>query len=68
MASVPAIAPGPKMPTKSSAHTSELTERDETRSSFANQLNGVNGTRLCAASTPTGNASTSASKVPSDAI
>jgi len=68
MASVPASAPGPKMPTKSSAHTSEFTDRDDTRISFASRLTGVNGTRLCAASTPTGSARNSASNVPSEAM
>ena len=58
----PASAPGPKMPTKSSAHTSEFTERDDTRISFANRLSGVNGQRLCAARMPTGNARTNASE------
>src|SRR2546425_7702820 len=66
IASVPAKAPGPKMPTKSSAHTSELTERDDTRTSLARRLTGANGHRLCAASTPTGSASIRESKVPSD--
>ena len=68
MASVPASAPGPKMPTNSNAHTSELTERDDTRMSLAKRLSGVKGTRLCAASTPTGNASTNANSVPIDAM
>jgi len=45
-----------------------LTERDDTRISFATRFTGVNGTRLCAASTPTGSASTSASSVPSEAM
>ena len=68
IASVPASAPGPKIPTNSSAHTSELTERDDTRISFASRLSGVNRTRLCAARMPTGSASTSASSVPSEAM
>jgi hypothetical protein len=34
------------MPTNKSAHTSELTDLDETRISFASRLTGVNGTRL----------------------
>ena len=56
------------MPTNSSAHTSELTERDDTRISFASRLSGVERTRLCAARMPTGSAMTSASSVPSDAM
>ncbi len=35
MARVPASAPGPKTATKSRAHTSEFTDRLETRTSFA---------------------------------
>jgi hypothetical protein len=68
MASVPASAPGPKMPTNSSAHTSEFTLRDDTSTSFAARFTGVDGTRLWAASTPTGSAITSARRVPSDAM
>ena len=68
IASVPASAPGPKTPTNSSAHTSELTERDDTRISLASKLTGIDGTSLCAARTPTGKASTSASSVPNAAM
>ena len=35
MAMVPASAPGPKIATNSSAHTSEFTEREDTSISFA---------------------------------
>ena len=68
MASVPASAPGPKIPTNSSAHTSELTDRDDTRISFAKTFTAVYGQMLWAASKPTGNASTSASSVPNEAM
>ncbi|MNR55454.1 hypothetical protein D3C85_1758260 [compost metagenome] len=68
MASVPASAPGPKMAMNSSAHTSELTERLDTRISRASMLMVLLGVRLLAASSPTGTAMNTDRMVPSVAM
>ncbi|MCY1460694.1 hypothetical protein D9M71_782730 [compost metagenome] len=68
MASVPARAPGPKMAMNSSAHTSELTERLDTRISRASMLTVLLGVRLLAASKPTGTAMKTDRMVPSVAM
>ncbi|CFN80502.1 Uncharacterised protein [Bordetella pertussis] len=68
MARVPASAPGPKMAMNSSAHTSELTERLETRIRRASMLMVRLGVRLLAASRPTGTAIPTDRMVPSVAM
>ena len=65
---MPASAPGPKTATKSSAQTSEFTERDDTRMNLATRLSVADGVTLRAASSATGTESTSAMTVPSVAV
>ena len=68
MASVPASGPGPKTATNSSAQTSELIDREVTKTNLANRLSARFGVTLRAASRPTGTAMTIAMMVPSVAI
>ncbi len=69
MASVPASGPGPNTATNSSAHTSELIEREVDEDEFGEQVERERcGVTLRAASRPTGTATTMAMSVPSVAM
>ena len=56
MVNVPASGPGPNTATNRSAQTSELIDRDVTKTNFAMRFNGRLGVTLRAASNPTGTA------------
>ena len=68
MATVPASGPGPNTPTKSSAQTSEFTERLETSMTLAKRLSQRLCVMLCAARIDSGSASTIENNVPSVAM
>ena len=52
IANVPASGPGPNTATNSSAQTSEFTDREVTKTNFANRFSGRLGVTLRAASSP----------------
>ena len=68
MAKVPASGPGPNTATNSSAQTSELIDRDVTKTSLAIRFSGRLGVTLRAASSPTGTAIAIAMTVPTVAM
>jgi hypothetical protein len=68
MAKTPAAGPGPNTATKSSAQTSELTDRDETRTSWASVLSARDRHTLRAAISAKGRASAMPRIVPSVAM